>query len=178
MMDNYGTVNESGVLRMERVLPGPIERVWAYFVEPEKRAAWLAGGTRGREAGDKIELHFNHIHLSGERAPERFKACNERLQAISHVIRIEPPKLLVMSWDDGGPAESEVSFELTPEGAKATRLVLTHRRLPDRAQLLSHSTGWHTHLDLLDDVLSERAPRPFWTHFLEREASYDKRLPA
>ena len=177
-MDNYGTVNDSGVLRMERILPGPIERVWAYFVEPEKRATWMAGGTAARAPGDKIELHFNHIQLSGERAPERFSAFNERVQAVSHVIRIEPPKLLVMSWDDGGAAESEVSFEFTPQGDKATRLVLTHRLLPDRAQLLSHSSGWHTHLDVLEDVLNERSPRPFWTNFLQREASYEERLPA
>lgn len=177
-MDNYGTVNETGVLRMERILPGPIERVWAYFVEPEKRAKWLAGGTMAHAPGGRIDLHFNHIHISGERAPERFSACNERLEAISHVVRIEPPRLLVMSWDDGGPAESEVSFELTPQGEKSTRLVLTHRRLPDRAQLLSHSSGWHSHLDALDDLLSERAPRPFWSNFIALEAHYDKRLPA
>jgi uncharacterized protein YndB with AHSA1/START domain len=177
-MNNYGTVDDTGVLRMERILPGPIERVWAYFVEPEKRATWLAGGTMAREPGGKFELHFNHIDLSGEKAPERFSACNERQQAISHLVRIEPPRLLVMSWDDGGPAESEVSFELTPEGAQATRLVLTHRRLPDRAQLLSHSSGWHAHLDVLDDVLNERAPRPFWTNFTALEAGYEKRLPA
>jgi uncharacterized protein YndB with AHSA1/START domain len=177
-MDNYGTVNESGVLRMERILPAPIERVWSYFVEPEKRATWLAGGTMAHAPGGRIELDFNHIYLSGERAPERFGACNDRIQAISHVVRIDPPRLLVMSWDDGGPAESEVSFELTPENAHATRLVLTHRRLPDRSQLLSHSTGWHTHLDTLETVLQGRKMEKFWTHFMELEAVYDKRLPA
>jgi uncharacterized protein YndB with AHSA1/START domain len=176
-MDNYGTVNESGVLRMERILPAPIERVWSYFVEPEKRAAWLAGGTMAHEPGGRIELQFDHIRLSGERAPERFGACNDRILAVSHVVRIEPPRLLVMSWDDGGPAESEVSFELTPENAHATRLVLTHRRLPNRKQLVSHSAGWHAHLDTLDTVLQGRKMERYWTHFLELEATYEKRLP-
>ncbi len=177
-MDNYGIVNESGVLRMERVLSAPIERVWSYFVEPDKRAKWLAGGTMAHEPGGKIELQFDHIYLSGERAPERFDACNERQSATSHVVRMDAPRLLVMTWDDGGPAESEVSFELAPEGAHATRLVLIHRRLLDRKQLLSHASGWHAHLDVLDDLLHGRKARPFWTNFLEVEAAYEKRLPA
>src|SRR5262249_46995610 len=130
------------------------------------------------EPGGKIELHFDHIYLSGEKAPERFSACNERQFASSHLVRMEPPRLLVMTWDDGGPAESEVSFELASEGADATRLVLVHRRLPDRKHLLSHSPGWHSHLDVLEDVLNGRKVRPFWTHFLELEAVYEKRMPA
>lgn len=126
----------------------------------------------------RIDLHFDHLKLSDERAPERFKACNERIEAVSHVVRIEPPRLLVISWDEGGAAESEVSFELSPENAHATRLVLTHRRLPDRKQLLSHSTGWHAHLDTLETVLQGRKMEGFWTNFMKLEPLYDKRLPA
>ena len=37
-MDDHGVVTAPGTLRMERLLPGPIERVWAYITEPEKRA--------------------------------------------------------------------------------------------------------------------------------------------
>ena len=47
--NGLGTLIEPGTLRMERTLPAPIERVWAYFVEPDKRAAWLAGGTTARK---------------------------------------------------------------------------------------------------------------------------------
>jgi uncharacterized protein YndB with AHSA1/START domain len=177
-MNNFATVNESGILRMERVLPAPIERVWAYLAEPDKRAAWLAGGTMAQAPGGRFELHFDHTRLSDEAAPERFNACNEQQTATSHIVQIEAPHLLTMTWDEGGPAESEVSFELTPEGAHATRLVLTHRRLPDRKQRLSHASGWHAHLDVLDAVLQGRKPDPFWTNFAALEAGYEKRLPA
>ncbi len=34
-------------LTVERTLPGPIERVWAYLTEPDKRARWLGGGALG-----------------------------------------------------------------------------------------------------------------------------------
>ena len=41
-MNEYGTLIGNNSIRFERLLPGPIERVWAYLVEPDKRALWLA----------------------------------------------------------------------------------------------------------------------------------------
>ena len=40
-----GTSTEPGTVRLERLLPGPIERVWAYLTESAKRATWFAAGT-------------------------------------------------------------------------------------------------------------------------------------
>jgi len=178
MKSNLATVDHLGVLHVERVLSAPIDRVWAFLVEPEKRAAWLAGGTMADKPGGRIELRFDHVQLSGERAPADANACHETHLAVSHLLRIEPPHLLAMSWDEGGPAESEVTFELSAESARSTLLRITHKRLPDRAQLLSHASGWHTHLDALDDKLGERPPRSFWTNFAAHKAVYDNALPA
>ncbi len=33
-----------GEVRLLRLLPGPIERVWDFIIDPEKRARWFAGG--------------------------------------------------------------------------------------------------------------------------------------
>ena len=52
MREDYGTQLEDGSLRFVRDLPGPIERVWDYLVDPEKRALWFCGGTSGEKAGD------------------------------------------------------------------------------------------------------------------------------
>ena len=38
-MSEYGIVTEAGAVRFERLLPGPIERVWAYLTDPDKRAS-------------------------------------------------------------------------------------------------------------------------------------------
>ena len=38
---------DATTLTVERTLPGPIERVWAYLTEPDKRARWLGGGVLG-----------------------------------------------------------------------------------------------------------------------------------
>ena len=42
------------VARLERLLPGPIERVWAYVTESDKRATWLAGGEMELRVGGKV----------------------------------------------------------------------------------------------------------------------------
>ena len=42
--DAYGTLIEPATLKIERLLPGPIDRVWAYLTESELRRQWLAAG--------------------------------------------------------------------------------------------------------------------------------------
>ena len=39
--------DDATTLTVERTLPGPIERGWAYLTGPDKRARWLGGGTLG-----------------------------------------------------------------------------------------------------------------------------------
>lgn len=172
-----GTLLEPGTLRMERTLPASVERVWAYFVDPDKRAAWLAGGTMAEEPGSVFELRFDHTRLSGEVAPERFSACRSPILQKSRVVEFEPLKRLTISWGSESATASQVSFEFTQEG-DATHLVLTHRRLPDRKETLSVSGGWHAHLDVLDDLLHGRKPRGFWTNHAALEKAYDERLAA
>ena len=76
---DFGTLLESGVVRFERLLPGPIERVWAYLTEPEKRARWLAGGEMELWVGGRVELRSRHADLSPVAAPtpERFAESAE-----------------------------------------------------------------------------------------------------
>jgi uncharacterized protein YndB with AHSA1/START domain len=173
---SLGTLIAPATLRMERTLPAPVERVWAYLVDPEKRRTWLAGGTMAQEAGGVFELRFQHTELSGEEAPERYAAYRKTHIQQSRVVHIEPPKLLTIRWGDDSAAASEVTFELTPQG-DATQLVLTHRRLPDRKETVSVSSGWHAHLDVLDDVLHGRQPHGFWTNLEEVERAYEAGIP-
>src|SRR3546814_7486145 len=51
----YGVITEAGAIRFERLLPGPIERVWEYLVDPDKRRTWLADGPMAARAGGQIE---------------------------------------------------------------------------------------------------------------------------
>jgi len=172
----YGVATGPGTVRLERVLPGPIERVWAYLTEPEKRGKWLASGAMELRVGGQVELVFNHSELSGEKTPpdeyKKYESCS-----FSHgrVTRCEPPRLLSYTWGDAPGEKSEVTFELSASG-KDVRLIVTHRWLRDRGEMVGVASGWHSHLGILDDQLNGREPRPFWTWIVKTKAEYEKRL--
>jgi len=163
--DGFGKVLESGAIRFERILPGPIERVWDYLTVPEKRATWLAAGEMELRVGGKVTLDFHNATLApqGEAVPERFQKYTGPITQHGCITQLEPPRLLAMTWGDkgdGGPA-SEVVFELTPKG-KDVLLVLTHRRLTSQAEGLSVSSGWHTHLGVLAAAMRGEKASAFW----------------
>ncbi len=174
----FGTVTAADTVRFDRLLPGPIERVWAFLTEAEKRAQWLAGGPMELRVGGKVELKFRHADLSpqSETVPDRYKQHEEHTTH-GRVTRCEPPRLLSYTWGGEPGGASEVSFELSPQGDKV-RLVLVHRRLPDRKSMVSVAGGWHTHLGILADRLGGRAPGGFWSVLLEVEGEYEKRIAA
>lgn len=172
-----GHVVDANTLRMERTLDAPIERVWSFLVDPARRSRWLAGGTCPTAPGSGFQLRFENDTLSGEAAPARYAKFAGVHVLDSRVVAIEAPRRLVMTWQEGSPNASEVSFELSARGTQ-THLTLVHRRLARREEMLNVAGGWHTHLDILEDVLAERAPRPFWTNFGTNEAAYDRLIPA
>src|SRR5690349_14792849 len=43
-------------IRIERVLPGPRERIWRYLTESDLRRRWLAAGAFGLMPGGAVEL--------------------------------------------------------------------------------------------------------------------------
>jgi len=128
--------------------------------------------------GGTVDLHFHHANLSkhAKPAPERFKKYDSGVTTHGRVTRCEPPRVLSYTWEpEHHDGESEVTFELTPQGDKV-RLLLTHRRLRDRKAMLGIGTGWHTHLGVLADRLNGREPGGFWSAFVANEAEYKKRL--
>ena len=54
----YGTLSDDATLTLERLLPGSIDRVWAYLTDSDKRARWLASGPMelrpGGDTGDFV----------------------------------------------------------------------------------------------------------------------------
>lgn len=177
-MSEYGVITEAGSVRFERLLPGPIERVWAYLTESDKRATWLASGPMQLSVGGRVELFFRHADLSAtvEPTPERYCRFENGVGLEGRITRCEPPRLLAHTW--GGEAgDSEVTYDLSEVGDKV-RLVLTHRRLGDRGMLISVAGGWHTHLAILADRLAGREPPPFWSAHARLAAEYEALLPA
>lgn len=171
-MSEYGVVTAPDTVRIERTLPGPIERLWAYLTEPDKRAQWLAGGEMDLHAGGRVELVFRNSMLTGryEKPPAKF-AKHEGGGFEGRVTECEPPRLLAYTWGES----SEVRFELTPRGDKV-HLVLTHRRLPSRDDMVNVSGGWHAHLGLLAERLEGRTPAAFWPTVERLHAEYEQRI--
>ena len=167
-----GTSPEQATVRLERMLPGPIERVWAYLTEPDKRATWFAGGVFDLRAGGKADLHFDHSLISAEKTPPEMQG--KRFDFTETITRIEPPRLLSYTFGHGGP-ESEVTFELETRG-KGVLLILTHRRIVDRKTKIGLASGWDAHFAILEDRLNGVEPRPFWTTHARLKKEYEARL--
>ena len=172
--DDYGALTASDTVRIERLLPGPIERVWTFLTDSEKRARWLAAGDMELRVGGKVEHVFNNTALTGHDGVPPAKYAKHNCATMQgRITACEPPRLLSYTWGE----ESDVRFDLTPRGDKVL-LVVTHRRLAPREMILSVAAGWHTHLDILRDRLADRTPEGFWAKHTRLEAEYDKRLPA
>lgn len=181
-MSDLGEFIEPGTVRFERLLPAPAGTVWAFLVEPEKRALWLAGGPMELRPGGKVELVFNNAALCdpGDAPPEKYREHAGESRMHGRVIVCEPPRLLRYSWAEpeegiGTEQGSEVTFELTPRGKDHTLLILTHRRLKPGEQAQGVLAGWHAHLGILADRVAGRTPASFWRSFAAAEAGYRSR---
>jgi uncharacterized protein YndB with AHSA1/START domain len=160
-------------LRFERVFPGPIERVWEYLADSEKRGLWLASGELPNQTGAEFTWYFAHGTLSPFQAPRpaKFADLPEKVESKHKLLLLEPPRRLSISWGEGAAA-SVVLFELTPEGENV-RLSITHEKLADRNEMVDVSGGWHSHLDVLEFRLNGRTPPPFWLLFGDVERRYE-----
>jgi Activator of Hsp90 ATPase homolog 1-like protein len=72
--DAYGVLSEPATLTIQRMLPGPIERVWAYLTESDLRRKWLASGEMEMKVGAPFEFVWRNSELTdppGKR-PEGF----------------------------------------------------------------------------------------------------------
>src|SRR5262245_61628380 len=90
----YGVVVEPGTVRFERLVPGPVERVWSYLIDDDKRSQWFAFGSMEPRVGGRLELRFDHMKLTQRQVPppERFKDIGVPV-GMERITRIEPPTL-------------------------------------------------------------------------------------
>lgn len=176
-MNEFAVATGRDAVRIERVLPGPIERVWSYLTESELRRKWLASGPMELHVGGAVSLHFQHSELSpvAEPVPKKYESMRDGHDMKGRITQCDPPRLLSYTWGEASGDESEVSFELTPQ-RNDVLLVVTHRRLATRDDMISVAGGWHTHLDILADRLHGRTPPGFWSAHAKIEDEYRRRL--
>lgn len=117
-MDTYGNLIAPNTIQFKRLLPGPIERIWAYLTESAKRSKWLASGDMDLRVGGETELFWLHSELDTakpDEAPEKYRN-GHRMKA--RITRCEPPHVLAYTWGAREDALSEVVFELSEQGAE------------------------------------------------------------
>lgn len=169
--NEYGVLAEPATLRIERLLPGPIERVWAYLVESDLRRQWLAAGTMEQVPGAPIEFVWRNDELMADPG-HRPESASEESRMTCTVTDIEPPRRLGITWGSTGG----VTFTLDDVGDQI-RLTVVHHRVEDRSTLLGVSAGWHAHLDVLAAKLRGNEPRRFWDEWARLRDVYDRRFP-
>jgi len=170
--DAYGVLTEPATLTIQRLLPGPIERVWAYLTESDLRRQWLAAGEMEMKVGTPFELVWRNNELTNPpgKRPAGF-GDEHRMQ--SRITELTPPRKIAFTWANTG----DVSFELEPKGDKVL-LTVIHRRVTDRSLLHRVGPGWHMHLDVLVARATGREPEAFWDGWRRLQTEYDRRLPA
>jgi uncharacterized protein YndB with AHSA1/START domain len=153
-MSHDGVFLDNSTVRFERLLPGPIERVWDFLTKPELLDSWLASATGDWRKGGEIALTFT---LAAQ------EACGDSV-CKGTIQDYEPPRLLSYSWRDIDAEGKErpasiVRFELSTQGDEV-RLVLTHRKLT-RPEMAGFGAGWDSHLHYLAARLAGEKVRPF-----------------
>lgn len=141
MPQDAGTVtqNEEGrtMLRFERVLTAPIERVWRALVEPAEQAAWHPTPF---EMDPLTEGSIRYITSTDAPAMPEGK-----------VLEHDPPHLLVHTW-----GEDLLRWELHPH-KDGCLLVLTHT-FDDHLKAARDAAGWHLCMDALGASLNGERP--------------------
>jgi uncharacterized protein YndB with AHSA1/START domain len=124
------------VLRFERLLGHPPERVWRALTEPGELDAWHPTPFKLPSVpGGPVE----YLPSSGapEIEPGRLLAC-------------EPPRLLAYTW---GPDELRFTLRASGEGC----LLTLEHSFDDRFKAARDGAGWHLCLGALEAVLDGRA---------------------
>ena len=169
--EDFGTLIEPTTLKIERMLPGPIERVWGYLTDNNLRSQWFASGDMKLEPDAPFEFVWRNDELSTKpgKRPEGIPEVR-RMQA--RVITCDPPHKLAFTWGE----KSDVSITLQNRGSRVL-LTLIHNRVADRSMALGVSAGWHSHLDVLAHILNGTEQQPFWDNFTSLKREYDQRIP-
>jgi uncharacterized protein YndB with AHSA1/START domain len=125
----------SRTFRTEIEIDAPPERVFDYFVEPDKLVRWMGELARlDASAGGLFSVDINGVLIRGS------------------YVRIERPHLIEIAWGEAGneempPGSTSLLVRFTPRGA-ATLVELEHRGLSD-GECAKHAIGWPHFLDRL-----------------------------
>ncbi len=173
-MNRYGERIDKTTIRFERLLPGTVERVWDFLIDPEKRQRWFCSGAFALKPGGVAHFHFDHRRLTDEKPPKKYESQGGEIKFDGAIVEVAPPHLLVFDWPEDDGIITRVRIDLAAAGAKV-KLTLTHSLIEKRATLIGVSGGWHLHLDMLETALQGGTGEPFWSRVEKLESEYEAR---
>ena len=135
------TAGGKHVVRFQRHLAHPIERVWAALTEPDQLLAWWGDADVHLVEGGRFTMRWLNTDDQGN-------------SPVMHatITRLDPPRLLETSGDIHGV----LRWELRPDAAGTLLTFSSTLDLPE-AYRTSVLAGWHYHLDALADTLAGRS---------------------
>jgi uncharacterized protein YndB with AHSA1/START domain len=129
------------VLRYERHLDHPVDKVWAALTDPGELIGWLAEADVDLVEGGRVVLRWQNTDDQGNRA-------------VMHatITRLDAPRLIEYEGDIHGTLRWELSEE---RDGCLLRLTVVTSEVPEEARSLVLA-GWHIHLEHLEDMLGGR----------------------
>jgi uncharacterized protein YndB with AHSA1/START domain len=156
-MNPDGQLKKVAMVQFERMLPGPIERVWEFLTDTKKLPGWCGDGTIGPRAGGAVSLMGGHVR--------------------GIVTQWRPPRRLAHSWNVFNPGDAEspypesyLTIELEARGSEVA-LRLTHFPVLERFEK-QNAMGWHTFLDMLDAAARGNPTEPRQAYMQRNAARY------
>jgi len=124
-------------IRLVRVLPAPPEEVFDAWTDPESIRVWMCPGAVS-ESVATLDVRVNGRYTIVMKSP------SGDVVHTGQYLAIERPRRLVFTWVSTRVRglTTQVTLELEPDGAGATRLTLVHEALPDAEALRAHQEGW------------------------------------
>ena len=63
-MNGFGELMEPGVLKFQRLMPGPASRLWRHLTESYQRRQWLAAGKFESKVGVPVDFICRNDELN------------------------------------------------------------------------------------------------------------------
>lgn len=177
-MTRYGHIQEDGSLKFVRNFSAPINTVWSWIVEGDKRGKWLSGGDTATHVGQKMMFEFNHHDLTphDDPFPEKYKEIEDGVSYEVEVKEFDEPHRILWFWPDPDGWDTMVDIKLTEADGQVT-LTLVQSGPINQEHLKGSSAGWHAHLDIMVDKVGGQEPStPFWPRHEELFNEYADRL--